>query len=166
MTGTVTLSGCTLTVPSGVLMKVDYNKRWSTTSPTGYLVLDASSSSGANNAYTGNVTVDSYGTATVTVASGVTWTGAYDNANTGKSTSAVINGTWDLSADSYVDTLTNTGTINKNGYTLTVSGTTTNSGTINEQGRGGGIQGDRTVQQRALPACRVFPVIVYLTKIR
>jgi hypothetical protein len=128
-TGTVTLTDVDLSVKSGILMTVDYNTRWSTTSPVAYLVLATASSA----SYTGNVTVDSYGTATVTVNSGVTWTGAYDNANTGKSTTVVVNGTWTLSADSYVDTVTigDGAVINCNGHTLTYS-KITNNGTLNE----------------------------------
>jgi hypothetical protein len=124
-TGTLTLTDATLSIASGVLMKVDYNTRWSTTSPVAYLILAGTS----GKTYTGNILVDSYGTATVTVNSGIVWNGAYDNANTGKSTKAVINGTWNLTGNSYVDTVTNNGTINKNGYTLTYS-TLTGSGTL------------------------------------
>lgn len=129
-TGTVTLKDVELTIPSGILMAVDYNTRWQTTSPVAYLVLSTDQSSAS---YTGNVTVDSYGTATVTVDSNVTWTGAYDNDNSGKSTTAVINGTWTLSADSYVDTLTlgSGAVINLNGHTLTAGTTNNNGGTIN-----------------------------------
>ena len=128
-TGTVTLTDVDLSVKSGILMTVDYNTRWSTTSPVAYLVLATASSA----SYTGNVTVDKYGTATVTVNSGVTWTGAYNNANTGKSTTVVVNGTWNLSADSYVDTVTigEGAVINCNGHTLTYS-KITNNGTLNE----------------------------------
>lgn len=129
VTGTVTLKDVTLTVPSGVLMKVDYNTRWSTTSPVAYLVLGTA---GTSATYSGDIVVDSYGTSTVTVNSGVTWSGKYDNANTGKSTTLVVNGTWTLTGNSYVDKLTvaSGGVINKNGYTLTTS-STTNNGTIN-----------------------------------
>ncbi len=128
VTGTVTLTDVALTIPSGILMKVDYNTRWSTTNPVAYLVLSTASS--AN--YTGSVTVDSYGTSTVTVNKSVTWSGAYDNANTGKSTTVVVNGTWNLTGNSYVDKVIvgSGGVINKNGYTLTYS-SLSNSGTIN-----------------------------------
>jgi hypothetical protein len=126
-TGTLTLKDVSLTVPSGILMLVDYNTRWSTTSPVAYLVLDGTS----GKTYKGDVQVDSYGTSTVTVNSGITWTGAYNNANTGKSTKVIVNGTWNLSADSYVGTVTvaSGGVINKNGHTLTYS-SLSNSGTI------------------------------------
>jgi hypothetical protein len=128
-TGTVTLTDVELSVASGILMTVDYNTRWSTTSPVAYLILATESSA----SYTGDVTVDSYGTATVTVNSGVTWTGAYDSDNTGKSTTVVVNGTWNLSADSYVDTVTigEGAVVNLNGHTLNYS-KITNNGTMNE----------------------------------
>src|SRR5574344_3027075 len=51
--GTLTLKDVSLTLPSGVLMKVDYNTRWKTTSPIAYLVLDTASSA----TYSGDVTV-------------------------------------------------------------------------------------------------------------
>lgn len=137
VTGTVTLENCTLTIPSETLMLVDYNTRWTTTSPIANLILNKSSTTSANNEYTGNVVVDTssesgYSTATVTVADGVTWNGAYDNGNYGKSTTAVINGTWTLTGDSYVDTVTigSTGIINTGSYTLHY-GTLTNNGTLN-----------------------------------
>jgi hypothetical protein len=128
MTGTLTLDDVSLTLPSGILMLVDYNTRWSTKNPTAYLILAGSS----GKTYTGNVKVDSYATSTVTVNSGVIWSGAYDNTNSGKSTTVVVNGTWNLSADSYVDSVTiaSGGTINKNGHTLTYT-KLTNNGTLN-----------------------------------
>lgn len=128
-TGTVTLKDVTLNIPSNILMKVDYNTRWSTTSPVAYLVLNGTS----GKTYTGNVVVDKYGTSTVTVASGITWNGTYDNGGTGKTTNVIVNGTWTLTGNSNVKnvTIASGGVINKNGYTLTVSGNTSNSGTIN-----------------------------------
>ena len=128
-TGTVTLNDVTLTVPSNILMSVDYNPRWSTKNPVAYLILAGSE----GKTYTGNVEVDDYGTATVTVNNGIVWSGSYDNANEGLQTTGYVNGTWNLTEDSYINTLTvsTTGIINKNGYTLTV-GTLHNNGTINE----------------------------------
>jgi hypothetical protein len=127
-TGTFTCNSATITVGSGILMAVDYNTRWSTKGATGNLVLN-----GSGYTYTGNVTCDSYSTATVTIGSGATWKGAMDNANTGKSTSVTVNGTWTLSANSYVDKLVvaSGATVNKAGFTLTAS-STSNSGTIND----------------------------------
>src|SRR5574344_133657 len=88
-TGTVTLDGVSTTIPSGILMKVDYNTRLSTYGAKGYLIL-----SGSGTTYNGNILCDSYSTAYVTVNSGVIWSGAYDNANTGKATTVTVNGTW------------------------------------------------------------------------
>lgn len=129
-TGTVTLDGVTTTIPSGILMKVDYNTRWSTYGATGVLIL-----SGSGTTYTGSIVADKYSTAKVTVNSGVIWKGAFDNDNTGKSTTLVIDGgTWTLTGNSYVDSITlkNGATINKNGYTLTCSNITKTSGTVND----------------------------------
>ena len=84
-----------------------------------------------NGSYTGAVNADQYGTATVSVASTATWTGAMDNSNVAKSTTATISGTWILNADSYVDNLViNEGAIvYTNGYNLTYS-SITNKGTL------------------------------------
>jgi hypothetical protein len=128
--GQVTLDSVTTNIPSGILMTVDYNTRWSTYGATGTLIL-----SGDKMTYTGSIVADSYSSAVLTVNSGVTWNGAYDNANTAKSTSITINGgTWTLSGNSYVDaiTLTNNAVINKNGFSLTYTTLTNTSGTIND----------------------------------
>ena len=99
VTGTVTLDSVTTTIPSGILMFVDYNTRWDTYGATGVLIL-----SGDGYTYSGNIVVDSYSNAEVTVNDGVTWEGAYDNENTGISTSLTIDGgSWDVTADSYID---------------------------------------------------------------
>lgn len=79
--------------------------------------------------------VDSYSSAEITVNEGVTWRGAYDNENTANSTTLTISGgTWELTGDSYVDsiTLTDNAVINKNGYSLTYTTLTDTSGTIND----------------------------------
>ncbi len=130
ITGTLTLDNTTVTVPSGVLMYVDYNTRWSTYGGTGNLVLK-------NGTYTGAVNADQYGTATVDVASTATWTGAMDNSNVAKSTTATISGTWILNADSNVDNLViNEGAkVYTNGYTLSYS-SLTNNGTLDTTSTG------------------------------
>lgn len=117
VTGKVTLDGVKIRVPSGTLMMVDYNKRWRTYGATGVLVL-----SGKGTNYNGNIVVDNYSAAKVTVNEGVVWEGAYDNADSAKETTLEINGgTWRLTADSHVDNITvrNGGQIDENGYKLT-----------------------------------------------
>ncbi len=124
ITGTLTLDNTSLTVPSGVLMYVDYNTRWSTYGGTGNLVLK-------NGNYTGAVNADQYGTATVSVASTATWTGAMDHSDVAKSTSVTVNGTWILNADSNVDKLVigEGATVYTNGYNLSYA-SITNNGTL------------------------------------
>ena len=125
--GTLMLKDVKLNVPSGVLLKADYNTRWSTTSPIAHLVLATAS----QTSYNGDVTVDKYATASVQVGKGVTWTGTYDGARTGKSTEVVVDGTWVLSADSRVDKvmINSGGVVQKNGHRLEYK-TITNQGTI------------------------------------
>lgn len=133
MTGTLTLTDVSLTVPSGQLMYVDYNTQWSTYGGTGNLVLATESSC----TYTGTVDADSYSNATVTVNNGVTWNGAMDTDNNASSTTVTVNSgaTWVLTANSYVDNLVNNGTIYLNGYTLNYTNLS-GSGTINEGSAG------------------------------
>lgn len=130
ITGTLTLDNTSLTVPSGVLMYVDYNTRWSTYGGTGNLVLK-------NGSYTGAVNADQYGTATVSVASTATWTGSIDNSNVASSTTATVEGVWILDADSYVDNLTiaSGATVYTNGYSLNY-GSLTNNGTLDTTSTG------------------------------
>ncbi len=130
VTGKVTLDSVITTIPSGILMKVDYNTRWETYGATGVLILE-----GEDMSYSGNIVLDSYSSAEVTVNDGVTWGGAYDPDNAASSATLTIDGgIWNLTSDSYVDsiTLSNSAVINKNGYSLTYSSLTNNSGTIND----------------------------------
>jgi hypothetical protein len=116
--GTLTLTDVTLDVPSGVLMLVDYNTQWRTYGGIGNLILNTTKQSWE---YTGSVAADSYSTANVTIGDNVIWKGANDSAKTAKNTSVTIEkgGKWILTADSYVTTLNNNGTIDRNGHSLT-----------------------------------------------
>jgi uncharacterized protein YdeI (BOF family) len=110
MTGTLTLKDVNLTVPSAVLMKVDYNTRWSTNGGTGNLILESDGTWTVN----GTVATDSYAKAlNVTVGSGVTWNLSDDT---------TIKGTL---------TINSGGTVNKNGHTLTYT-TLVNNGTLTD----------------------------------
>ena len=104
VTATCTLSGVTVNAGSGILMYVMADSQWSTSGAVGNLILD-------DGEYSGIVKYDTGYTANVTVNSGAVW---------------------NLTGDATVSTLVNNGTINRNGYTLTVSGTTSGSGVINE----------------------------------
>lgn len=117
MTGTVTLTDVDLEIKSGILMSVDYTKHGNST----YAYLNLLSAS--SHTYAGNVLVDNTGTATVTVGEGVTWNGAYDKADSGKSTSVIVKGTWILAEDSNVDNVTveKDGVIRQNGHKLSYS---------------------------------------------
>ena len=103
VTATITLDNCTVTVPSGYLMKVMADSQWSTSGAVGNLIL-------SNGTYSGTVTYDTGYTANVTVNEGAVW---------------------NLTANATVTKLVNNGTINTNGYTLTY-GSKSGSGTINE----------------------------------
>ncbi|MBQ7279463.1 MAG: hypothetical protein IJR13_01890 [Bacteroidales bacterium] len=124
--GTLTLSDVTLSVTSGILMYVDYNTQWSTYGGTGNLVLNTTQDSWT---YTGNADADSYSNINVTVGDNVTWKGAMDNDNNASSANVTIQngGVWVLTANSYVSTLVNNGTIHTNGYTLSYDNLTGNT---------------------------------------
>ncbi len=128
--GTLTLTDVTLSVPSGVLMYVDYNTQWTSYGGYGHLVLATEQDSWT---YEGTAEADAYSNVTVTVKENVIWNGAADTDNNAKSATVTVDegGVWNLTADTYVSTLVNNGTINKCGYKLT-AGTTSGSGTINE----------------------------------
>ena len=128
--GKVTLDGVKLTIPSGVLMRVDYNKRWQTNGATGILVL-----SGDGTTYTGNIEADTYSTAKVTINEGVTWEGTYDNRGSAKLSELTMNGgTWTLTADSNIDNIVlhNGAVINKNGFSLRYTDIDKRDGTVNK----------------------------------
>jgi len=128
ITGTLTLNNVNVNCASGILMYVDYNTQWNNNyGGTGNLILK-----GGSYAYTGKVYNDSYGTANVTLSDSAVWTGYYtDGKTTASGTITIGSGcTWNLSGNTVVGTLVNNGTINCNGYTLTVS-SKTNNGTIN-----------------------------------
>ncbi len=126
--GTLTLTDVTLSVASGKLMSVEYYKRGENS--TGYLVLNTTKDSWS---YTGDVDADDVNNVAVTVGNNVTWNGAVDTDNNAKSSAVTVESgaVWNLTGNTYVTTLVNNGTINKNGYTLTYT-TKSGSGTINE----------------------------------
>lgn len=128
--GTLTLTDVTLNVTSGILMYVDYNTQWSTYGGYGNLKLATTQDSWT---YTGTADADAYSNLTVTVGENVIWNGAVDTDNNAKSAVVTVNSgaVWNLTANTYVSSLVNNGTINKNGYTLTAT-TSSGSGTINE----------------------------------
>ena len=104
-TATLKLTDVTLDVPSKLLMTVPYDSKGS--GSTGTLVLNTTKNSWT---YTGIVSSSSDNMVVVEVGSNVIW---------------------QLTADTYVNNLTNNGTIVTNGYTLTY-GSLSGSGTINE----------------------------------
>lgn len=136
-TGTLTLTDATLTVPSGILMYVDYNTQWSTYGGTGNLILKTTQDTWTYNGY---AEADSYSNVTVTVGSNVIWNGTVNEDNEAASVTVTVESgaVWNLDDDAYVTTLVNNGTINCNGHTLSY-GSLSGSGTINTDGGSTGI---------------------------
>lgn len=72
----------------------------------------------------GNITVDSISSLALNLTNGSEYTGAINTSGSNGSVNVVVDATstWTLTADSYVDSLDCTGTINLNGHTLYVNG--------------------------------------------
>ena len=100
-TGNITLDSVTTSIASGILMKVDYNTRWSTNGATGNLYLNG------DIAYAGSIVADSYSTATLSILTGADLTGAINTANTGKLVKLTMDetSTLTLTANSYINGL-------------------------------------------------------------
>ena len=116
ITATLTLKDVTLSVPSNLLMYVNYNTQWTSYGGTGILNLTTDSTW----TYTGEVYADSYSTAIVNVGTGVTWNGSINNDNAAQSASVTVEGIWNLTADSSVDELSigDEAAVYTNGFTL------------------------------------------------
>lgn len=130
--GTLTLNDVSLSVASGLLMKVDYNTQWSTYGGTGRLVLESATGTASNPwIYTGAVTADSYSYATVEVGANTLWYGTIDNASEAKGDTVTVTGTWVLDSDANVDKLVinEGGRVVTNGHALTYS-SISNNGTL------------------------------------
>jgi len=125
---TLTLTDVTLSIASGKLMSVEYYKRGNNS--TGNLVLQTTQDSWT---YSGTVDADDVNNVCVTVGQNVTWNGAADTDNDAKSATVTIEegAVWNLTADSYVTKLVNNGTVNTNGFQLSVD-SSSGSGTVNE----------------------------------
>jgi len=115
----IRLNSVSLHVASGELMRVCYDHQWRGNSPSASLEL--LSNDGEWHTYAGDIIADEYGTAKVTVDKFVTWNGALNSSDEAKQTSAVINGTWNLTSDSHVNTLVvgKRGHVKTNGHQLT-----------------------------------------------
>jgi len=140
VTATLTLTDVTLSVASGKLMSVEYYKRGENS--TGHLVLKTTKESWT---YTGDVDADNVNSVAVTVGCNVNWNGAVDTDNNAQSSNVTVEdgAIWNLTANTYVSTLVNNGTINCNGYTLTCTSKSGN-GTINETTGISSVMTDKT----------------------
>jgi len=113
VTATATLTDVSLNIASGLLMVVPNESEGS----TGTLSLQTTQDCWT---YTGTVDAESYNNVAVIVGENVIWSGAIDTDNNASSAKVEVesNGTWYLTADSYVSSLTNNGIIYTNGYKL------------------------------------------------
>ena len=116
MTGTLTLNDVKIVNPSNVLMYVDYNTQWRTQGGIGNLVLTTEK----KWEYKGDVKADETGVVNVTVDKGVIWRGAINTDNKAKGATIEVNGTWELTADCYVDSIKmgKDGKVVKNGFEI------------------------------------------------
>jgi len=147
VTGTLTLTDVTLNVASGCLMSVEYYKRGN--GSTGNLVLATTKDEWD---YSGSVRADSVNNIGVTVKENVTWNGAANTGNNALSATVEVEtgAVWNLTGDTYLTRLVNNGTVNRNGYVLTV-GATSGNGTINVTtgvNAGHDVSGSAKIQRR------------------
>ncbi len=128
VSATLTLTDVALDIASGKLMSVEYYKRGS--GSTGLLELKTTKDYWE---YTGDVDADDVNNLAVSVGENVVWNGAADADNNAVTAKVTVEsgGVWNLTGNTYLSALVNNGTVNKNGYTLTVD-STSGSGTINE----------------------------------
>ena len=116
---TISLDNCTLNFGSGVLLNAAGQSQWGTSGSNGGEVTFTAS----NMDLSGNIVVDSISTLDFTL-TGTAYTGAVNTAGTYGETNLVIGSTssWTLTEDSYVTSLSNSGTINYGSHTLYVGG--------------------------------------------
>ena len=113
--GTVVLRDVSLSLPNNELMRVRRDKRRKLDGE-GHLQLSTDS----HHTYWGNVYADKRSTVSVSVDPNVTWEGALNPNKRCRKVTAVINGTWNMTQDSYIDRLVigKDAVINTNGHKL------------------------------------------------
>jgi len=112
----IELKNTTLNFGSGILLRAAAASEWGTFGENGGSVLFTVDYQTLN----GNITADSLSTVNLNLSNSSTLTGAVNSDNTAKEISMTIGSgcTWKLTGDSYVNTLSNNGTIDYNGYTV------------------------------------------------
>jgi hypothetical protein len=103
----IALKGVTLTAASGTLLQAAANERWGTSGSNGgtaVLIADAQT-------LNGNLEADSLSTINATLQSGSTLTGSVNAENSAKSVALTLDATstWNVTADSYVTSLSGAG---------------------------------------------------------
>jgi hypothetical protein len=123
-TGYITLKGVAVTTASGVLARAEGNDRWGTSGANGgTLILIAD-----GQILAGNFSADNISSIALTLQSGSALTGAINSDNAAKTTSLTLDAssTWNVTADSYLNCLSDDGgisgttitNINGNGHTV------------------------------------------------
>ncbi len=113
--GTIQFKDIKFTVANGELMRVKRDKK---KSKKGYGHLQLSTDSECS--YEGNVYIDKKCEGLVTVDKGVTWTGYANRNKRSKQVTVTVNGTWNLTDDSYISKLIigKDAMVNTNGHKL------------------------------------------------
>ncbi|MBI5294791.1 MAG: hypothetical protein HY869_04900 [Chloroflexi bacterium] len=106
-TGNITLKGVTITAASGTLLQAAANERWGASGANGGTAVLSADAQTLN----GNLEADSLSTISATLQNGSTLTGAVNAENSAKSVTLTLDAssTWNVTADSYVTSLSGTG---------------------------------------------------------
>ena len=115
----INIEDCTLNFGSGVLLNISGQDQWGTTGSNGGQVTFTASNQNLN----GSINVDKISTLSLTL-SNSNYNGAINPIGTYGTTNVVVSSgsTWTLTGDSYITSLSNSGTINKGSYKLYVNG--------------------------------------------
>ncbi len=125
---TISLSNVTIinNETDGYLLRVVGNSRWGNVGSNGANVLFTC----ANQTLVGDILVDNISTLNMTLSNNSTYTGSINISENSSASSSVDNNvtvtiesgsTWNLTGDCTISVLTNNGTINFNGYTITLA---------------------------------------------
>ena len=114
-TGIITLNGVSVTAASGTLLNASAGN-WGVSGSNGGTVIFTAN----GQTLSGNFVADNVSAMTISLKSGSSLTGAINSGNTAKTASLTLDSSsvWNVTADSYLTCLSNSGSINSNGHNV------------------------------------------------